>query len=80
MEEVVRNSFWRDRPVLVTGATGLVGGWLVRRLLAAQADVVCLVRDSVPTSELYRSHLVDNVRVVHGDICDQALLELALGE
>lgn len=80
MEEVVRNSFWRDRPVLVTGATGLVGGWLVRRLLAAQADVVCLVRDSVPTSELYRSHLVDNVRVVHGDICDQALLERALGE
>ena len=25
-------SFWRDRPVLVTGATGLVGGWLARRL------------------------------------------------
>jgi zinc/manganese transport system permease protein len=26
--------FWLDRPTLVTGATGLVGGWLVRRLLA----------------------------------------------
>ncbi len=24
--------FWRDRPTFVTGATGLVGGWLVRRL------------------------------------------------
>src|SRR4051794_4452455 len=22
-------AFWRDRPTLVTGATGLLGGWLV---------------------------------------------------
>ena len=37
-------------PSLVTGGTGLVGAWLVRRLLAAGADVVCLVRDWVPQS------------------------------
>ena len=80
VEDLVNIGFWRDRPVLVTGATGLVGGWLVRRLVEARADVVCLVRDQVPTSELYRSHLVDRVRVVAGDLCDQALLERALGE
>ena len=40
--------FWLDRPTLVTGATGLVGSWLVARLLALGADVVCLVRDWVP--------------------------------
>ncbi len=80
MEDLVNIGFWRDRPVLVTGATGLVGGWLVRRLVEARADVVCLVRDQVPTSELYRSRLVDCVRVVAGDLCDQALIERALGE
>ena len=48
-------SFWRDRPVLITGATGLVGGWLVKRLLEAQADVVCLVRDWNPNAEIVRS-------------------------
>ena len=32
--------FWLDRPTFVTGATGLVGGWLVRRLVALGADVV----------------------------------------
>ncbi len=43
--------FWQDHPVLVTGATGLVGGWLIRRLLDAGARVVCLVRDWVPDCE-----------------------------
>jgi CDP-glucose 4,6-dehydratase len=41
-------SFWLDRPVFVTGGTGLVGNWLVKQLLAVKADVVCLVRDWVP--------------------------------
>jgi CDP-glucose 4,6-dehydratase len=74
------SSFWQDRPAFVTGATGLVGGWLVRRLLEAGADVVCLMRDWVPQSELVRSGLIERVKVVRGDVCDQAMLERALGE
>jgi CDP-glucose 4,6-dehydratase len=72
--------FWRDRPVLVTGATGLVGGWVVRRLLDAGADIVCLVRDGVPRSELIASGLSTQVRMVTGDVRNQELLERALGE
>ena len=64
------NSFWKQRPALVTGATGLVGGWLVRRLVASGADVVCLVRDWVPQCELVRSGQIEGVKVVRGDIQD----------
>jgi CDP-glucose 4,6-dehydratase len=78
--ESMVNVFWRDRPTFITGATGLVGGWLVRRLIDAGADVVCLVRDEVPQSELTRSHLIDQIKVVRGDVIDQPLLERALGE
>lgn len=74
------NGFWLDRPVLVTGATGLIGGWLVRRLLAGGAEVVCLVRDWVPQSELVRAGLVERVKVVRGEVQDQATMERALGE
>jgi CDP-glucose 4,6-dehydratase len=74
------SKFWKDRPTFVTGATGLVGGWLVRRLLAAGADVICLVRDWVPQSQLIRDRLVDRVKLVRGDVRDQAELERALGE
>ena len=74
------NSFWKQRPALITGATGLVGGWLVKRLVTAGADVVCLVRDWVPQCELVRSRDIESVKVVRGDIRDQALLERILGE
>jgi len=73
-------SFWQDRRVLVTGATGLVGGWLVKRLLEAQAEVVSLVRDWTPQAEMVRSGDIDRVTVVRGDLCDQACLERILGE
>lgn len=72
--------FWQDRPTLVTGATGLVGGWLVRRLLDVHADVACLVRDWVPQSEFVRARLNDRVKVVNGDVRSQSLLERVLGE
>jgi CDP-glucose 4,6-dehydratase len=66
--------------VLVTGATGLVGGWVIRQLLAADADLVCIVRDWVPRSELVASGLLERIRVVRGDIRDQETMERALGE
>lgn len=76
----MKPSFWQDRPVFVTGATGLFGGWLVRKLVEINSDVVCLVRDWVPQSELIRSDLNSKVKVVRGDVCDQVLLERILGE
>ena len=74
------NRFWQDRPVFVTGASGLLGSWLVRRLLNANADVVCLVRDWVPQSELVREGLLEQVKVVRGDVRDQETVERTLGE
>ena len=80
MEDLEVSDFWEDRPTLVTGATGLVGSRLVARLLERRADVVCLVRDWVPRSELVRGGLLERVTVLRGDVCEQALLERALGE
>jgi CDP-glucose 4,6-dehydratase len=41
---------------------------------------VCLVRDWIPQSELVRAALLERVKVVRGDVADQALLERTLGE
>jgi CDP-glucose 4,6-dehydratase len=73
-------AFWRDRRVFVTGASGLVGACVVRQLLAAGADIVCLVRDWVPRSELVTSRSIEQVTVVRGDVRHQQTIERALGE
>jgi len=80
MENMVNRTFWQDRPTFVTGGTGLVGSWLVKRLIEAGADVICLVRDWVPQSELVRTKSLEHVKVVRGDICDRGILERTLGE
>lgn len=75
-----KKKFWRDRPVLVTGASGFLGGWLVRCLIEVGADIVCPVRDWVPGSQLIGGGLTEKVNLVRGDITDQALLERIIGE
>jgi len=49
-------------------------------LLGLGAEVVCLVRDWIPQSELVNSRLIEQVKVVRGDLRDQELLERTLGE
>ena len=68
------------RSILVTGAYGLVGGWLVRALRDAGARVTVLRRDELPRSPLLVMGLEPSVTVVHGDICDPGLIERALAE
>ena len=74
------SAFWRDRPTFVTGGTGLLGSWLLKRLVDEGAEVVCLVRDWVPQSEAVRAGLFDRVRVVRGDVREQPTVERVLGE
>jgi CDP-glucose 4,6-dehydratase len=77
---VVNGSFWLDRPVFVTGGAGFLGSWLTQKLHQAGADVVCLLRDWVPQSELVRSHTLEQVKVVRGDLQDLELVERTLAE
>lgn len=74
------SKFWQDRPVLVTGSTGLLGSWLTRELVERGAFVVSLIRDWVPESELFRSGVSGRVTIVRGDVCDQKTVERAIGE
>ncbi len=72
-------SFWKDRPVAVTGATGFLGSHVTALLVEVGAKVVVLVRDEVPgtvISDAWR----DRVSVVNGAVEDQAVVERMLGD
>lgn len=74
------DSFWNRKRVLVTGASGMVGSWLVKELLVGGAHVAVLVRDSDPQSELFRSGDIRACNVVNGRLEDFWSLERAVNE
>ncbi len=72
--------FWESRSVLVTGATGLVGSWLIKDLLAQRAHVIALVHAPNPQSEFYRSGDYARCSVVVGDLNDYWMLERSINK
>ena len=80
MEGVEVMTNWVDRHVLVTGATGIVGSALTRRLLDTGAYVVVLVRDWDPQSELVRTGDIQRTSVVNGRLEDYGSIERAINE
>lgn len=73
-------AFWTNKHILVTGATGLVGSWLVRTLLQKKANVIALIRDFDPQSDLIRSQLVNQITVVNGALEDIRAIDRAINE
>ncbi len=80
VEGLGMSDFWRGKRVLVTGATGLIGSWLAKALLARGAVVTALVKDIEPQSELYRSGAANAIRIVQGRLEEYAVLERAVSE
>lgn len=75
---MIANVAWSGRRVFVTGATGLVGSWLVKELLARGSQVTALVRDADPQSELLRSGDLERVTVVNGAVEDLGVVSRAV--
>ena len=66
------------RRALITGATGLLGSWLVKELLSVGANVVALVMDEDPQSELYRSGDFKRISIVNGRLENLRTIERAI--
>ncbi len=75
---------WSGKKVFITGGTGLLGSHLTRILTEQGAEVVALVRDSIPKSLFYSKdeewQLNQKVITVRGAIEDYALIERTLNE
>src|SRR3990170_1924338 len=80
VEDLVKSMNWDCSRALGTGATGLIGGWLVRRLLEMGAGVIVFVRDWDPQSELIRSGAVSRTTVVNGRLEEYGSVERAINE
>jgi CDP-glucose 4,6-dehydratase len=66
--------------VLVTGADGLLGGWLTCALIAGGHRVVAIRRNGASNSTLELLGAAAAVHTVRGDICDEGLVARTLGD
>jgi CDP-glucose 4,6-dehydratase len=78
--EVEVGSYWQGKRVFVTGATGLMGGWLVKALMREGADIVALVRDQAPKSMVVREGLIEQIAIVPGDLESLPTMQRAIAE
>jgi CDP-glucose 4,6-dehydratase len=67
--------FWKGKSVVVTGSTGFLGGWLIRRLLDYEADVTAIVHAPKPASQFYTEGYHLRVHVETGSVYDESLIE-----
>jgi CDP-glucose 4,6-dehydratase len=73
------NDTWRNRRALVTGATGLVGPWLIEELIRRGAHVTALVLDDDPQSRFYREGIADSCGIVRGNLTNVSDCMRAIG-
>jgi CDP-glucose 4,6-dehydratase len=69
------SDFWAGKTVVVAGATGFLGGWLVRRLSERNARVIALVRGLEKPSQLVLESLIHRTTVERGRVDDPCVLE-----
>src|SRR3990167_7310676 len=72
--------FWKNRNVFITGCTGLLGSHLTGMLVNQKANVVGLIRDLVPKSNLIQTHVNEEINIVRGCVEDFLTVERALNE
>lgn len=73
-------NFWPDRKVFVTGATGIMGSWLVKKLIDLGSEVIALVWELDDNSELIASGDIDQISVVNGALEDYTKLVQTIEE
>ena len=78
MENLEMIDYWKNRRVLVTGATGLVGGSLVAKLLQLGAEIGIIVLEESNQSELIKSGNIHKCYVYRGDIRDQQFVKFVI--
>lgn len=76
----MKNEFWLEKNVFITGANGFIGSWVAGELINRGANVIALVRDCLPTSYFIISGISDKVTRINGSVIDYELMERVLNE
>lgn len=66
----MNEKFWEEKNILVTGANGLVGSHIVKKLSLTTAKIIALIRSKDPKAYFYSQGLDEKTTIVYGDLKD----------
>jgi CDP-glucose 4,6-dehydratase len=69
---------WKNRKVLVTGATGFIGSWLTESLVKKGADVTILFKKDDPIGLESIKHIEKKIKIKTGDVRDKNIVNKTL--
>jgi len=72
----LKSNKWKDKNVLITGATGFVGSWLTERLIKNSANITVLVKND-PLSHVLDSNK-EKINFIYGDVRDEKTVDTAI--
>ncbi|OYV24582.1 MAG: hypothetical protein B7W99_01555 [Rhodospirillales bacterium 20-58-10] len=70
-------NFWQGKKVLITGATGFLGGWVVRQLLDQGADIIAIIRRPRPHSQFELAGFNQHVTIITGTVEEPSVVASA---
>lgn len=73
----MNKKFWKNKKVFITGGTGLLGYWIIKYLIDADASVIALIHTDVP---LPFKKLFSKVKIVKGTVTDYEAINRILRE
>lgn len=71
---------WKDKNILVTGCTGIIGSWLTNRLVYKGSNVTGIIRDHVGKSKLLKENIMTRINIAYGDVTDFYFVSRVLAE
>ena len=77
---MVKENYWFDKRVFITGATGFLGAHLAEELLTKGANITVLRRDHVARSYFDLKQFGAHAKVINGDLENYRLIERTLNE
>ena len=79
-EQTLKQKFWKNKNVFVTGANGFLGSWICSRLVNYGSHVIGLERDFFSNSYLVLTETDKKIDLITGCLEDYHLVERILNE
>lgn len=73
MDEIQKN-YWQNKRVLITGATGFLGGWITKKLISYGSEIHVIQRSKRPESQFILDNLGAKCHIYNGQVYDEKII------